>query len=414
MGASQNRETAGESLARLRFEWPGTEPRIIELESGPNRIGRASFNQIIIDHPTISDTHCQIEVTSAGAVLRDLGSTNGTFVNGELIQQVDLQSGQLLQLGDVQFTFEQSLPPVDSTKVESTRSPLSSVQVDSTHCANHVHSRAVWTCTQCHRSLCAACVRQIKLDAERVVMLCKSCDGLCERIGAGSGPDGGTSTFWVGLLDALCYPFKGPGIVMMIAGGAVQIVLTCLGSYFLLLGIGFSAYFSVFMRNIILSSANGDKSLPAWPDFDTDNIRDAAFQFLGVGLVSFGPSILANFWIAADPGTAKMIRSGLWVLGALYFPMALLAVVIYDNLAALNPLLVLLSIGKTAGRYAALCVYLGVFAGLNLVIETALSQFAGRLVASSVSSLGALYATVVAMRVMGWFYYCSKEKLAWK
>lgn len=47
------------------------------------RIGRASDNQLIIDDPKVSRSHAQLEWNGAGYSLRDLGSVNGTFVNGE-------------------------------------------------------------------------------------------------------------------------------------------------------------------------------------------------------------------------------------------------------------------------------------------------------------------------------------------
>lgn len=52
------------------------------------RIGRAGDNQIVLDAPSVSRYHAQLEYKDAGGqpVITDLGSTNGTFVNGEILR----------------------------------------------------------------------------------------------------------------------------------------------------------------------------------------------------------------------------------------------------------------------------------------------------------------------------------------
>ena len=48
-------------------------------------IGRNSTNQIILDHQTISSHHAVIELEGENIILKDLNSSNGTFVNGQPI-----------------------------------------------------------------------------------------------------------------------------------------------------------------------------------------------------------------------------------------------------------------------------------------------------------------------------------------
>src|SRR6185436_10783957 len=86
---------------------PGTpQAWEIPLKSGVNRIGRGEHNDFQVPHTTVSGTHCEIMVSSAGAILKDLGSTNGTFVNRVLVLEAILQSGQHVQLGSVDMVFE--------------------------------------------------------------------------------------------------------------------------------------------------------------------------------------------------------------------------------------------------------------------------------------------------------------------
>src|SRR6478735_6107274 len=77
----------------------------IPLRPGTNRIGRGNANDFTIADPSVSTSHCTIEIFDHTVVLRDLGSTNGTFVDRAPIQEATLQLGQTIQLGGVQMVF---------------------------------------------------------------------------------------------------------------------------------------------------------------------------------------------------------------------------------------------------------------------------------------------------------------------
>ncbi|MDP1876022.1 MAG: DUF3662 and FHA domain-containing protein [Actinomycetota bacterium] len=68
------------------------------------RLGRGSDTDIRIEDPGASRNHCEI-VIGQPALLRDLGSTNGTFVNGGRITQVDLADGTAITIGTTQLVF---------------------------------------------------------------------------------------------------------------------------------------------------------------------------------------------------------------------------------------------------------------------------------------------------------------------
>jgi len=90
---------------------PGTpQAWEIQLKPGVNRIGRGEQNDFQIPHGSISGVHCEIVVSGAGVLLKDLGSTNGTFINRAPVKEVTLLSGQHLQLGAVDMIFESDAP----------------------------------------------------------------------------------------------------------------------------------------------------------------------------------------------------------------------------------------------------------------------------------------------------------------
>jgi predicted component of type VI protein secretion system len=86
---------------------PGTpQAWEIQLKSGQNRLGRGEQNDFTVNNPSVSRSHCEIVVSSAGVHLKDLGSTNGTFVNRAPVHEALLQTGQHLHLGGVEMLFE--------------------------------------------------------------------------------------------------------------------------------------------------------------------------------------------------------------------------------------------------------------------------------------------------------------------
>ena len=69
---------------------------------GPVVIGRSPSSDIVIDEPYVSASHARFTIQGPALVLADLGSTNGTMVNGHIIEQpVTLRDTDEVQVGDV-------------------------------------------------------------------------------------------------------------------------------------------------------------------------------------------------------------------------------------------------------------------------------------------------------------------------
>ncbi len=81
------------------------DPLEVNLSSGLNKVGRLQEgNILVLASPAVSRYHAQIVVTPRAVYLRDLGSANGTFVNGEQVNSRQIQAGDLIGFSDV-FTF---------------------------------------------------------------------------------------------------------------------------------------------------------------------------------------------------------------------------------------------------------------------------------------------------------------------
>lgn len=70
-------------------------------------VGRAPRADFIVDAPLVSRVHCRLTVADDGAVhVKDLGSTNGTWIDDEQVSDGVLQAGHVLRVGRVEFRLE--------------------------------------------------------------------------------------------------------------------------------------------------------------------------------------------------------------------------------------------------------------------------------------------------------------------
>ena len=69
-------------------------------------IGRASDNDVIVDDPMVSRHHCQLKLQHGAYGFTDLGSRNGSTVNGQPVSQVALGPGDVIRIGDTEIEFQ--------------------------------------------------------------------------------------------------------------------------------------------------------------------------------------------------------------------------------------------------------------------------------------------------------------------
>jgi hypothetical protein len=83
----------------------GDEIKTFPIRPGIAHIGRSTVNDIVINHPTISQKHASIEYSRTGVMLKDLGSTNGTYVAGQAVKEKFLNVQDSVQFGAVHALF---------------------------------------------------------------------------------------------------------------------------------------------------------------------------------------------------------------------------------------------------------------------------------------------------------------------
>ncbi|MBI2949818.1 MAG: FHA domain-containing protein [Verrucomicrobia bacterium] len=351
-------------MARLIIKGGGGVSHQIELKAGTNRLGRSEANDHPIHDESISGVHCEITLADGSASVIDLGSTNGTFLNSERIEGAALNAGDVLRLGNVEMVYQEEGP------------------------ARIAHRAS------------AAPLRPVP------------------RIGAAPASD--RLTFFGALPGALTYPFKQNGPILLVCGTIFFMILN--GAAFfasfaplfglaalLILAIGGGGYLFSYMQGIIVTSANGDEAMPAWPEISSlwDDLVLPFFRYMTIWLICFMPGVLAMVNVSPVVGYLVLL------LGVFCLPMAMLAVAMADSITGLNPLVIFSAIAKLPGAYLVACLALLVVVAIAAFFERVMGMIHLPLLPTIVASFLSLYWLTVEMRIIGLLYYTNKEKLGW-
>jgi len=170
-------------MAKLIPQGQGGVTEPIELRLGVNRIGRGSHNDFSVDHFTVSALHCEVRLDGDGITVKDLGSTNGTYVDGQLVQTCVLLSGQRLRLGSVELIaevadFQVSIPEYQKPVLP----PMLKTVTGKSVCLKHDFRQAVWQCSRCQHLFCTPCIRRMRRRGGKTLYLCPECSGTCELL----------------------------------------------------------------------------------------------------------------------------------------------------------------------------------------------------------------------------------------
>src|SRR5499427_4719166 len=105
-------------MAKLVLLSAGMTGRTHELKVDKTTIGRVEDNTFQIAEPSVSSHHCEILMRGSDVVVKDLESTNGTFINGEKVSESVLKPGQVLRLGQIEMRLETDATAAPSKKVD--------------------------------------------------------------------------------------------------------------------------------------------------------------------------------------------------------------------------------------------------------------------------------------------------------
>jgi len=97
-------------MAKLVILNQGMTGRTFEVNVDRTTVGRVEDNTFQVADPSVSSHHAEILLRGPELLVRDLGSTNGTFINGEKISEAVLRPGQVLRLGQVELKIDDGTP----------------------------------------------------------------------------------------------------------------------------------------------------------------------------------------------------------------------------------------------------------------------------------------------------------------
>ncbi len=217
-------------------------------------------------------------------------------------------------------------------------------------------------------------------------------------------------------IDALTYPIRRGGWIMILTGALLSLLLDVLqlaplvGLVVLIFSLG---YFGAFYLDIINTTMGGRHEVPDWPTFSNfwDDIFAPFARLFVLVLISFGPAAAFLFWGDHHAEWFLGALIGLLGYGCFYFPMAVLAAQAFGGVGAALPHIVFPALVRTFPNY---------FFAVGGLIIAYIASGDGELLAHRVPYVGWLLAAAVSLyalmfqgRVIGLIYLEKRDALGW-
>jgi pSer/pThr/pTyr-binding forkhead associated (FHA) protein len=111
----QKRGAGGDERPRLSGTSGPWKGQVHDVNKPKVVVGRTAPADVVVDDDSVSRKHAEVFKTGSRVAVRDLGSANGTFVNGERISEAPLSPGDLIRFGVVEFTYSGPGTPREAT-----------------------------------------------------------------------------------------------------------------------------------------------------------------------------------------------------------------------------------------------------------------------------------------------------------
>lgn len=353
------------------------------LKPGVNTVGRIEENDICIPDDSVSSHHGEFVFENGQIVFRDLGSTNGSYVNGQPVQEITLAPAQAFRLGGIDLS-------VKRTAVAHPLPQASNILVE---------------------------------------------------------PDPLNGSFYSQIGSSFTYPVRQGGLFLLVCGTiffamldfAAKIFSFSSGFFFLwpMLTAASGIYMFAFMQSVITITSNGDRNRLSW--LDSSSFDEGLFmpflRFIAIWTFYLAPGLVGIFieqpWFAIalllmgvmpdlisgyDLGL-PMVGLALSFMGLVCVPMAVLTVTLANSIRGLNPIVVLASIAKVPGQYTVTCllflVVLITSSGLDWILRMTGIPILPALIGYFISHFIFLYGLTVLMRLLGMLYRYNEKKFNW-
>lgn len=187
------------SLQMVHYQLKGaTMPLDFGLRTGLNTLGRNPTNDFCIHEASVSSFHAEITVADDGSavMVRDLQSTNGTFVDGQPVEEAELRPGQALQLGSIELRLEASeitiaVPTVPIPETAQPAGVAAVLEDGRAACsrnpalpATHEATEGCQAVIPCPGKFHATSLRAVKLSGGKagILLFCPDCNAKCRPL----------------------------------------------------------------------------------------------------------------------------------------------------------------------------------------------------------------------------------------
>jgi hypothetical protein len=166
-------------MVRSVLRWIDS-PWAFELLPGLNKLGRNPTNDFRISDPSVSSFHAELVVEDDVIRVRDLGSTNGTFIDDVRVEEAVLKPENVLRLGNIRLALDEvAVTPVCQVPAGG-NTPETVPQVDlAPSCTYHSSERAGFRCENCGGAFCLNCVTVMGQGKFEATTICPMCKGQC-------------------------------------------------------------------------------------------------------------------------------------------------------------------------------------------------------------------------------------------
>jgi hypothetical protein len=194
-------------MVRLVLRWLNS-PWAFELLPGLNKLGRNPTNDFRVSDPSVSSFHAEITVENDAIRVRDLGSTNGTFIDERKVEEGMLRPENILRLGNVKLQLDEvSVTPLCQVPAGP---PAPRNEIDlAPACTSHAGKRAAFRCENCGGGFCVDCIMVMGQGKFGATTVCPVCKGQCYPLPNSEAASGGrTRSLLTRLTQTLKVPFS--------------------------------------------------------------------------------------------------------------------------------------------------------------------------------------------------------------
>ncbi len=412
-----------------------------EFEVGEEaaKVGRSRDNAIRLAHKSVSRHHAVFTESEGKLLVKDLASSYGSFINEDRVTEGVAEDGDVIRLGRIHLTYSSGIEGVPAAAAvtsepvkeeegdEALPEPVqhsgksSVINAEDRPCDKHPKNTLSLVCPKCHLKFCEECVNKIAIGGKEK-SFCPYCKEVCkplafhlaeiERQKARE-----SRTLFQTLPDIVKFPFRSDGLWLLLVGTIIYMVLDFAAQFSMAVAVVASTYLFAYVQRIVVSAANGDEALPAWPDFSEcwlDIVRPCLMFMSALG-AAFLPLLIYLGWcVYASQETSLSVLFPLCAWGLIYLPMGVLAVGMTDDFLSVNPLVVVPSMSRLYIQYFVATFLLFFMIACRFVLDGVFVAYLNiPYVPTLLTGFVSLYFLTAEMRLLGVMYFINRRSLGW-